>query len=71
MLDLLQRGHLPKNLWSYPSSTIYPASNLKIGGAIMADEGFKHIFNANLSADIEGYGRLMDDEEEATVRTFS
>jgi len=36
----------------------------------MADEGFRHIFNANLSADIEGYGRLMDDEEEATVRTL-
>jgi hypothetical protein len=36
----------------------------------MADEGFKLKLNANLSADIEGYGVLMDDDEEATVRTL-
>jgi adenylate cyclase len=35
----------------------------------MADEGFKRKFAAILSADVEGYSRLMDDEEEATVRT--
>ena len=36
----------------------------------MADEGFKRKLNANLSAYIEGYGRLMNDDEEATVRTL-
>jgi adenylate cyclase len=35
----------------------------------MADEGFKRKLAAILSADVEGYSRLMDDEEEATVRT--
>jgi len=34
----------------------------------MADEGFKRKLAAILSADVEGYSRLMDDDEEATVR---
>jgi TolB-like protein/class 3 adenylate cyclase len=37
----------------------------------MADEGFKRKLAAILSADVEGYSRLMDDNEEATVRTIT
>jgi TolB-like protein/class 3 adenylate cyclase/TPR repeat protein len=37
----------------------------------MADEGFKRKLAAILSADVEGYSRLMDDDEEATVRTLT
>jgi len=37
----------------------------------MADEGFKRKLAAILSADVEGYSRLMDDSEEATVRTLN
>ena len=36
----------------------------------MTGEGFKHKLTAILSADVEGYSRLMDDDEEATVRTL-
>jgi len=37
----------------------------------MAEEGFKHKLAAILSADVEGYSRLMGDDEEATVRTLT
>ncbi len=37
----------------------------------MAQEGFKRKLAAILSADVEGYSRLMDDNEEATVRTLT
>ena len=37
----------------------------------MADEGFKRKLTAILSADVEGYSRLMDDDEEATFRTLT
>ena len=37
----------------------------------MAEEGFKRKLAAVLSADVEGYSRLMDDDEEATVRTLT
>ena len=37
----------------------------------MADEGFKRKLTAILSADVEGYSRLMGDDEEATVRTIT
>jgi len=37
----------------------------------MADEGFKRKLAAILSADVEGYSRLMDDDEEATVCTLT
>jgi TolB-like protein/class 3 adenylate cyclase len=37
----------------------------------MADEGFKRKLTAILSADVEGYSRLMDDNEAATVRTLT
>ncbi|MFC1578581.1 tetratricopeptide repeat protein [Thermodesulfobacteriota bacterium] len=37
----------------------------------MADEGFKRKLAAILSADVEGYSRLMDDDEEATVHTIT
>ena len=36
----------------------------------MADESFKRKLAAILSADVKGYSRLMDDNEEATVRTI-
>jgi adenylate cyclase len=38
---------------------------------LMADEGFKRKLTAILSADVEGYSRLMDDDEAATVRTLT
>ena len=37
----------------------------------MADEGFKRKLAAILSADVEGYSRLMDDDEGETVRTLT
>lgn len=37
----------------------------------MTREGFKRKLAAILSADVEGYSRLMDDDEEATVRTLT
>ena len=37
----------------------------------MAEQGFKRKLTAILSADVEGYSRLMDDDEEATVRTLT
>ena len=36
----------------------------------MSEEGFKRKLAAILSADVEGYSRLMDDDEVATVRTI-
>jgi class 3 adenylate cyclase len=41
------------------------------GGCITAQKGFKRKLAAILSADVEGYSRLMDDDEEATVRTIT
>jgi adenylate cyclase len=37
----------------------------------MAEESFKRKLAAILSADVEGYSRLMDDDEEATIRTLT
>ncbi|MGV7224323.1 MAG: adenylate/guanylate cyclase domain-containing protein [Nitrospinales bacterium] len=37
----------------------------------MAQEGFKRKLSAILSADVEGYSRLMGEDEEATVRTIT
>ena len=37
----------------------------------MPDEGFKRKLTAILSADVEGYSRLMGEDEEATVRTLT
>jgi adenylate cyclase len=37
----------------------------------MADEGFRRKLTAILSADVEGYSRLIGDDEEATVRTLT
>jgi len=37
----------------------------------MTQERFKRKLAAILSADVEGYSRLMDDDEEATVRTLT
>ena len=36
----------------------------------MVDQGFKRKLAAILSVVVEGYSRLMDDDEEATVRTL-
>ena len=37
----------------------------------MADDGFNRKLTAILSADVEGYSRLMEDDEGATVRTLT
>ena len=37
----------------------------------MTQEGFKRKLTAIFSADVEGYSRLMGDDEEATVRTLT
>jgi len=37
----------------------------------MAEKGFKRKLTAILSADVEGYSRLMGEDEEATVRTLT
>jgi len=37
----------------------------------MAEKGFKRKLAAILSADVNGYSRLMRDDEEATVRDLS
>ena len=37
----------------------------------MAQEGFKRKLTAILSADVEGYSRLMEDNEEATIQTLN
>ncbi len=37
----------------------------------MAEKGFKRKLTAILCADVEGYSRLMEDDEEATVRTLN
>ena len=37
----------------------------------MADEGFKRKLTAILSADAEGYSRLMEENEAATVKTLT
>ena len=37
----------------------------------MAQEGSKRKLTAILSADVVGYSRLMDDNEEATIRTLN
>ncbi len=37
----------------------------------MAQKGFKRKLTAILSADVEGYSRLMNDDEEATIRTLT
>ena len=37
----------------------------------MTQDGFKRKLAAILSADVQGYSRLMDDDEEETVRTLT
>ncbi len=37
----------------------------------MATQDFKRKLTAILSADVEGYSRLMSEDEEATVRTIT
>ena len=37
----------------------------------MADEGFKRKLTAILCADVEGYSRLMGEDEDATIRTLT
>jgi adenylate cyclase len=38
---------------------------------MMAEKGFKRKLTAILSADVVDYSRLMDDNEEATIRTLN
>lgn len=37
----------------------------------MAEEGFKRMLDAILSADVQGYSRLMSEDEYATIRTLT
>jgi len=37
----------------------------------MVQEGFKRKLTAILSADVEGYSRLMDENEDTTIRTLT
>ena len=37
----------------------------------MAEEGFKRKLTAILSADVVGYSRLMEDNEEATIQSIN
>jgi adenylate cyclase len=37
----------------------------------MAEEGFERKLTAILSADVVGYSRLMEDNEEATIQTLN
>jgi len=37
----------------------------------MAEEGFKRKLTAILSADVVGYSRLMEDNEEATIQSLN
>ena len=37
----------------------------------MAKEGFRRKLTAILSADVEGYSRLMGEDEDATIRTLT
>ena len=37
----------------------------------MAEEGFKRKLTTILSADVVGYSRLMEDNEEATIQTLN
>ena len=37
----------------------------------MTKEGFKRKLTAILSADVEGYSRLMGEDEDATIRTLT
>ncbi len=37
----------------------------------MAEEGFKRKLTAILSADVEDYSRLMEEDEAATVQTLT
>ncbi len=37
----------------------------------MAEEGFKRKLAAILCADVEGYSRLMGEDEDATIRTLT
>ncbi|MEE9151849.1 MAG: adenylate/guanylate cyclase domain-containing protein, partial [Thermoplasmata archaeon] len=42
-----------------------------MGGDPMTEEGFKRKLTAILSADVEGYSRLMGEDEDATIRTLT
>jgi len=37
----------------------------------MAQEGFKRILTVILSADVEDYSHMMEDNEEATIQTLN
>jgi TolB-like protein len=50
---------------------LFALKPLKKRGTVMTDEGFKRKLAAILIADVEGYSRLMDNDEEATIRTLT
>jgi adenylate cyclase len=51
---------------------LYPIGGFCIwGGAPMTNESFKRKLTAILSADVEGYSRLMGEDEDATIRTLT
>jgi len=54
-----------------PSRGIFETGKGSIRKLKMTTQEFKRKLAAILSADVEGYSRLMDDDEEATVRTLT
>jgi class 3 adenylate cyclase len=55
-----------------PSRDIYTRLGaFSFGGTPMEEKKAKRKLTAILSADVKGYSRLMQDDEEATVRTIT
>jgi adenylate cyclase len=50
---------------------LYPSEVFDFGGDPVSTEDFKRRLTAILSADVEGYSRLMREDEEATVHTIT
>jgi adenylate cyclase len=63
----LPEGGVKKACWGFP----YPLGGFFIqGGDVLAPEDFKRKLTAVFSADVVGYSRLMEENEEETVRTI-
>jgi len=80
LFDLTSSGSVipDPNPASHPALLLFERSTYRvllfktlIAGVPMAEEGFKRKLAAILSADVEGYSRLMGDDEEATVRSLT
>ena len=51
---------------------LYPCGGFFVwGGDPMTEESFKRKLTAILSADVEGYSRLMGEDEDARIRTLT